>query len=250
MEETARCFFVLHENECDRCGHVQFPDWSLSERGRVKWRCMCTYKWSPALHSHLSFPSNFKYTLLILNITLFHTSSNNKSTSYPPLNNLFNRFNIKPTNLQNAIQRCRCSRRHGLRCFRQQVSWLLRDCHSKVTNVIERIYSSVTETVTACSCTEGVAASTGYAAPSGTAAPTGTGVGTAPTATGSPIYANGGSVKGASAIGMIVAGGVALVSCLANSNMTMVANVSLSSFSLWTLPQPLSFTASSTALPV
>jgi hypothetical protein len=44
------------------------------------------------------------------------------------------------------------------------------------------------------------------------------GVVSAPTATGSPItYSNGGSVKGASAIGMIVAGGVALVSPPASS---------------------------------
>jgi hypothetical protein len=85
-----------------------------------------------------------------------------------------------------------------------------------------RIYSSVTSTVTACECTEGVAAPTGYAAPSGVAAPSvaSTGVVTAPTATGSPItYSNGGSVKGASAIGMIVAGGVALVSSPASFSL-------------------------------
>ncbi|EPE29232.1 hypothetical protein GLAREA_00392 [Glarea lozoyensis ATCC 20868] len=72
-----------------------------------------------------------------------------------------------------------------------------------------KIYSSVTSTVTACDCTHGVAAPTG----TGYAASTvgSTGVVSAPTATGSPItYSNGGSVKGASAIGMIVAGGVAL----------------------------------------
>ncbi|EHL03354.1 hypothetical protein M7I_0573 [Glarea lozoyensis 74030] len=69
--------------------------------------------------------------------------------------------------------------------------------------------NSVTSTVTACDCTHGVAAPTG----TGYAASTvgSTGVVSAPTATGSPItYSNGGSVKGASAIGMIVAGGVAL----------------------------------------
>ncbi|PVH88422.1 hypothetical protein DL98DRAFT_509133 [Cadophora sp. DSE1049] len=70
-----------------------------------------------------------------------------------------------------------------------------------------------TVTVTECGCTSTSALSTYAGVASSTAAPVAsTGVVTAPTATGSPItYATGAaSLNGVSALGMIVAGGVAL----------------------------------------
>jgi hypothetical protein len=64
---------------------------------------------------------------------------------------------------------------------------------------------------------------TSRVAPTGVAAPTiaSTGVVTGPTATGSPIaYTGAGSIQGVSALGMVVAGGVALVRLPSSPSLT------------------------------